>query len=170
MRHQWIHDYGKQKMSTPQAPPLIHGRSTPNTLISPLSGTIFWPLLFCFVPFGIFYPPAFELFSLNLLATPVIFIQQNGSFFGNSRVVDVLHVKKLSNNFKSSIIRCSCDKYGVNMYKLRSRATADVQQQNVTASNSKTPEIILALAQYAPESLRCWETCVFSVPIHSSLY
>ena len=79
-------------------------------------------------------------------------------------------VKKLSNNFKSSITRCSCDKYGVNMYKLRSRAAADVQQQNVTASNSKTPEILLALAQYAPESLRCWETCVFSVPIHSSLY
>ena len=115
-------------------------------------------------------PPAFELFSLNLLATPVTFSQQKGSYFGNSRVADVLHFKKLSNNFKSSITRCSCDKYGVNMYKLRRRAAADVQQQNVTASNSKTPEILLALAQYAPEYLRCWEACVFSVPIHSSLY
>ena len=64
------------------------------------------------VPFCIFHPPAFELFSLDLLATPRT-QQNNGSSFGNSRVVDVLHVKKLFNNFKSSITRCSCDKYGV---------------------------------------------------------
>ena len=64
------------------------------------------------VPFCIVHPPAFELFSLDLLATPRT-QQNNGSYFGNSRIVDVLNVKKLSNNFKSSITRCSCDKYGV---------------------------------------------------------
>ena len=70
------------------------------------------------VPFCIFHPPAFELFSLDLLATPRT-SQNNGSSFGNSRLVDVMHVSFFFHNFKSSITRCSCDKYGVVYFPAR---------------------------------------------------
>ena len=146
-------------MSTPQAPP--HTRPEYTKYFN-------FALLFfghyCFVLslFVFFTPLPLTYFRSICWPRPVTSTQQNnGSRFGNSRVVDVLHVKKLSNNFKSSIPWCSCDKYGVSMYKLRSRAAASVQRQNVTPTNSKTPEILLALAQYAPEYVPCWETCVF---------